>query len=64
MMMNFTGMKIFSATMMRDREQLGERVSQWLSDNPNVEVVDKVVTQSSDDAFHCVSVSLFYREKN
>jgi len=63
-MMNFTGMKIFSATMMRDREQLGERVSQWLSDNPNVEVVDKVVTQSSDDAFHCVSVSLFYREKN
>jgi len=61
-MMCFTGMKIFSATMFRDRETLGERVSQWLSDNPNFEIVDHLVTQSSDNAFHCVSVSLFYRE--
>lgn len=60
--MDFSGVKVFSATMASDRERLGERINQWLASNPRVEVVDKVVLQSSDAEFHCLSVTLFYRE--
>ena len=28
-----------------------------------VEVVDKVITQSSDKEFHCLTITLFYRHK-
>jgi len=59
--MTFTGMKVFSATKARERESLGERVTAWLRDNPEVEVVDKIVTQSSDREFHCLTITLFYR---
>jgi hypothetical protein len=60
--MDFRGVKVFSATMAGDRERLGERIGKWLADNPGVQVVDKVVLQSSDAEFHCLSVTLFYRE--
>jgi hypothetical protein len=56
----FNGVKIFSATMFAQREQLGETVSRWLADHSGYEVVDIVVTQSSDDAFHCIAISVFY----
>ncbi|MCA9666411.1 MAG: hypothetical protein KC503_12510 [Myxococcales bacterium] len=58
--MTFDGMKVFSATKARERQELGESVTQWLRDHPELEIVDKIVTQSSDQAFHCVSVALFY----
>ena len=58
----FNGVKIFSATMAQEREQLGEKVSQWLADHPKLRVVDTVVTQSSDEAFHCLAITLFYVE--
>ena len=56
----FTGVKVFSATMQQDRERLGETITAWLSARPRLRVVDKVIRQSSDDAFHCLSVILFY----
>jgi hypothetical protein len=59
----FTGMKIFSTTLARDREQMGETITRWLNDNPGVEIVDKIVTQSSDKEFHCLTITLFYRER-
>jgi hypothetical protein len=59
----FTGMKIFSTTLARDREQMGETITRWLTDNPNLEIVDKIVTQSSDKEFHCLTITLFYRER-
>jgi len=59
---NFTGVKVFSATKAREREDLGEQVSRWLRDNPGCEVVDKVVTQSSDREFHCLTITLFYAQ--
>jgi hypothetical protein len=59
----FTGMKIFSTTLARDREQMGDTITRWLADNPNLEVVDKIVTQSSDKEFHCLTITLFYRER-
>ncbi len=59
--MSFNAVKVFSATTATDREDLGERVNRWLRDNPDAEVVDKVVTQSSDEAYHCITITLFYR---
>ncbi len=61
--MDFTSVKVFSATKARDREVLGETVTEWLRDpaQAGVEVVRHEVTQSSDSAFHCLAVTLFYR---
>ena len=61
---HFTGVKIFSATKAKEREELGESVSRWLRSNSGFEVVDRVVAQSSDDEFHCLTIVLFYREKS
>jgi len=59
----FTGVKVFSTTLARDRETMGETITTWLQNNPGVEVVDRVVTQSSDKEFHCLTVTLFYRHR-
>ena len=59
---SFAGVKVFSATLQQDREQLGARIMAWLAANPRLRVVDKVVCQSSDDAFHCLTFVLFYVE--
>jgi hypothetical protein len=59
----FNGVKVFSATMFAVRERLGETVTQWLAERPDLDVVDIVVTQSSDAAFHCVAISVFYFER-
>lgn len=58
----FNGVKVFSATMAQERDQLGEKITQWLAAHPGVEIVDKIVTQSSDEAFHCLAITLFYNE--
>ncbi len=62
-MVSFTGVKVFSTTLARDREAMGENITRWLDGNPDVEVVDKQVTQSSDKEFHCLTITLFYRER-
>jgi hypothetical protein len=59
----FTGVKVFSTTLARDRETMGESITKWLRDNPGLEVVDRVVTQSSDKEFHCLTITLFYRHR-
>ena len=59
--MEFDGVKVFSATVFRDRDQLGERVTEWLKES-GVEVVDKVITQSSDRSHHCLTITVFYRD--
>ena len=35
----FTGVKVFSTTLARDRETMGETITKWLRDNPGLEVV-------------------------
>lgn len=60
---SFTGMKVFSTTLARDREQMGDNITRWLHDNAQLEIVDKIVTQSSDKEFHCLTITLFYRER-
>ena len=61
--MPFTGVKVFSATKAKEREELGDVVTRWLKSNPDVEVVDRVVSQSSDNEFHCLTIVLFYRPR-
>jgi hypothetical protein len=56
----FTGVKVFSATKAKDREELGDAVTRWLKANPGVEVVDRRILQSSDNEFHCLTVVLFF----
>ena len=58
----FNGVKVFSATMVADRDQLGEKVSAWMATNSHLKVTDIVVTQSSDEAFHCIAITVFYWE--
>jgi hypothetical protein len=58
----FNGVKVFSATRIADREQLGERVTTWIADQPELELVELIVTQSSDASFHCVAITVFYQE--
>jgi hypothetical protein len=54
--------KVFSATMARDREFLGEKISDWLAANQlsyaKVKRLD--VNQSSDEAFHCLSIIIWW----
>ena len=42
---------------------LRRRVSAAIAEHPELEMVAKNVTQSSDSEFHCLSITLFYREK-
>lgn len=56
----FNGIKVFSATMQRDRDTLGDTVTRWMRSNPELEIADVVVNQSSDQAFHCISIAVFY----
>jgi hypothetical protein len=48
--------KVFSATMVADRVQLGEKITEWLQKNRQVFYLD--IEQSSDDLFHCVTLML------
>ncbi len=56
----YNGVKIFSASKAEEREVLGERVTAWLSEHPHLEVRKIQTLQSSDKAFHCISVVVFY----
>jgi hypothetical protein len=60
---DFNGVKIFSATMAQEREHLGEKVTDWIRTRPDVAIVNTIVTQSSDEAFHCIAITLFYKEE-
>ncbi len=59
-MSEFSAVKVFSATKAREREELGETITRWIQNNPGVQIADKIVTQSSDNEFHCVTIVLFY----
>ena len=54
--------KVFSATMAKDREVLGEKVTDWLRRNPKVQVDELRTMQSSDEQFHCITVVVIGKE--
>jgi len=53
--------KVFTATTLRDRPQLGEAVTEWLQRNRTFIVESVAVRQSSGRAYHCLSIVVFYR---
>jgi mannitol-1-phosphate/altronate dehydrogenase len=57
----FSGAKVFSATKAKERENLGEEITKWIREHSEFKVVDKIVTQSSDREFHCLTITLFYQ---
>ncbi|MBK8013255.1 MAG: hypothetical protein IPK13_18105 [Deltaproteobacteria bacterium] len=61
---HYNACKVFSATKAREREEIGETVTRWLSDTPDIRVVETVVTQSSDNEFHCLTITIFYERAN
>jgi len=59
---SFNGVKIFSATMFAERDQLGEKVTRWIAEHPHYQITEISVTQSSDASFHCLAIAVFYYE--
>ncbi|MCK6571872.1 hypothetical protein L6V77_12350 [Myxococcota bacterium] len=57
----YRAVKVFTATKAAERERLGDLVTEWLAAHPEVELVDTVVQQSSDQQFHCLTIVVFYR---
>ncbi len=53
------GYKVFSATIWRKRQALGEVVTEWIRSS-GARVVDKWIVQSSDASFHCISIVIRY----
>ena len=61
----FDGVKVFCATTIQQRAEIGDQVTAWLKAaraRHGFQLVDYAVRQSSDSAFHLVSISLFYKE--
>ena len=59
----FTGVKVFSASMMAERALLGDKLTDWIGSHRELDVTEIVVTQSSDSAYHCLSFCVFYRPR-
>lgn len=57
------GVKIFSATMFAERDALGEKVTGWMRAHAQHKVTEITVTQSSDEAFHCISITVWFHEE-
>ena len=54
------GCRVFSATMLAGRAKLGEKITAWLDNHPAIRPTDVFVTQSSDEAFHCITITMFF----
>lgn len=59
MVNDYKAAKVFSATVIRDREYLGEKVTAWLRENKVIPKECRVL-QSSDTRFHCITIIVFY----
>lgn len=62
----FNGVKVFFATMFAQRQTLGEEVTAWLegarAHRAGFQLVDIDIRQSSDKAYHCVSIVIWFNE--
>ncbi len=54
------GVKVFTATKAKERGALGEKVTEWLRALPPKQLLDVTVTQSSDEEFHCLTITILY----
>ena len=60
----FTGVKVFSATKAKERDDLGRAGDALAARERDLEIVDRTVMQSSDNEFHCLTVVLFYKPRD
>lgn len=58
--LKINGVQVFSATKGADRDKLGDAVTEWLQDRSHIDVVDIRITQSSDNEFHCLAITVLY----
>ncbi len=56
----YRAVKVFTATKALERERLGDAVTAWLAEYSEIQIVDTVVRQSSDQQFHCLTILIFY----
>lgn len=63
-MERFNGVKVFTATKAKEREELGAIVTQWLQRNPQLRIVESRILQSSDSEFHCLTMVFFYSDES
>lgn len=61
--MRIAGCKVFSATKHRERNELGERVTEWIRAHPELTITETIVRQSSDSEYHCISIVLFHEQR-
>ena len=54
------GVKVFTATKAKERSAMGERITEWLREDPPKTIKDVQVTQSSDEEFHCLTITFLY----
>lgn len=59
----FSGCEVFSSTMHRDRDAMGQKITAWLESHPDLEIVARDALQSSDSQYHCVTIVLWYRQR-
>src|SRR3569623_1908635 len=57
------GVKVFSATMAQERENLREKVTVSVRAHPQCKLEDTIVPQSSDEAFHCLAISVCFLDE-
>jgi len=57
------GVKVFTATKAKEREGLGEKITEWVRKSPARDIFQVSVTQSSDEEFHCLTFAIFYTDK-
>ncbi len=57
----FTGVKVFSATKQKERDELGDVITRWIrSQGGTLKIVNTIVTQSSDNEYHCLTITIFF----
>lgn len=56
------GVMVFSATKAREREELGGVITDWLA-KQEVTVTAVIQTQSSDNEFHGLVITIWYIKK-
>jgi len=50
--------KVFSVAEVSVHKELGERVTSWIAQNPEVKILRTFVSLTSDSRFHCLSMVL------
>jgi hypothetical protein len=62
MLASSVGVKVFTATKAKEREELGEAVSLWMRQRDCPQVLDTQINQSSDNDYHCLSITVIYKK--